>query len=356
MQFILVIHGLQVGVGVLELPRKLAETAGTDGWISIILGWILTTIASLIIIQVMKKNPHGSILELVTQNFGKLIGKLVTILFALYFAALSVIILIRESLFIQKWLLPQTAFPVLLLLLIIPSYLIVQHNIRVLARYSEFIFYISLWIFIVYLIPTKEAHLLNLLPVLKDGMKPILQAVHSTLLSFIGFEAAFFLYPFLRQKQAAALGIVVANTLSMLLFLIVTIAAFSFFSPDEITQFKEPVINMFKVIEFQFIERLEIIFLTYYIFVISTTALPLLFLTVFCTSKLTGRQDRHSRHLIWFFSALFIYVLMSSPTFQQNSQWQGKIANLSIFVAYLLPLFLWMFLWVKHLFQRRELH
>lgn len=36
MQYILLIHGIQMGIGILTLPRELAEKSGTDGWIAII--------------------------------------------------------------------------------------------------------------------------------------------------------------------------------------------------------------------------------------------------------------------------------------------------------------------------------
>lgn len=53
MQFILLIHGVQMGVGILTLPRELAEKAGTDGWIGIIISWFIATVASMIIIKIM---------------------------------------------------------------------------------------------------------------------------------------------------------------------------------------------------------------------------------------------------------------------------------------------------------------
>ena len=43
MQYIFLIHGVQAAIGLLTLPRELAEIAGTDGWISIIIGYFLST-------------------------------------------------------------------------------------------------------------------------------------------------------------------------------------------------------------------------------------------------------------------------------------------------------------------------
>lgn len=55
LQYIFFIHGAQVGIGILTIPRDVAEIAGTDGWIGIILGWLAAIMASLIIVNTMKR-------------------------------------------------------------------------------------------------------------------------------------------------------------------------------------------------------------------------------------------------------------------------------------------------------------
>jgi spore germination protein (amino acid permease) len=354
MQYIFLIHGVQLGVGILTLPRQLAEKAGTDGWMVIILSWLLSTSVSLIIIQIMKRHPNGTILDLLTRYFGRWIGKAATVLFALYFALLANVVFIREALFIQSWVLPHTETYILILLLTIPSYMIVRKDITILGRYSELVFFMTLWTIFIYLIPLRYGNWLHLLPVLKEGMMPILTAVQMASFSFIGFEIAFFLYPFLQKKEKAALGVVTANTLTLLAYLVITIGAFVFYSPDEITVYQEPTINVFKVIEFKFIERLEIVFFSFYIFVISTTVLPFMFMTVFCTSQLVGAQD-HRKHLIWFLLLEFVYVAVYPPTFERNTFFQRIIEQAGIIIAYGFPLCLWAYVWLHGRFARRSI-
>jgi len=343
-----------MGVGVLTLPRELAEQAGTDGWMVIIISWFLATMASLIIIQIMKKYPNGTILDLLTHYFGKWIGRVATIIFALYFALLANVIFIREALFIQAWILPRTEVYVLILLLSIPSYQIARKNINILGRYSEFVFFMTLWTIIIYLIPLKYAHWLHLFPVLKEGWLPILTTVKTSIFSFLGFEIAFFLYPFLQKKEKASMGVVIANTLSLLAFLMVTIGAFIFYSPDEITIYNEPTIEMLKVLEFKFIERLEIVFFSFYLFVISTTVLPFMFMTVFCTSQLVGKQD-YSKHLACFLLIEFAVVVLFPPSFDENTHLQQVIEKAGIILAFAFPLCLWGYVWVHGLFKRRAI-
>lgn len=352
MQYIFLIHGVQMGVGVLTLPRELSEQAGTDGWISIILCWMFSVTVSLIIVQIMKKYPNGTLLDLLSHYFGKWIGKAAAIFFALYFGFLAQFIFIREALFIQAWILPHTKVFILMLLLSIPSYFIVRKNISILGRYSEFVFFMTLWLAVIFVMPLKYANGLHLLPVFKEGWGPVFSAVKMCIFTFTGFEIAFFLYPFLQKKEKASLGIVIANTLSMLAFMMVTIGAFLFFSPDEITQYNEPTIEMLKVIEFRFIERLEIVFFSFYLFVMSTTVLPLMFLTVFCTTQLIGKED-HRKHLIWFLLLGIAYVVVRPPTFKNNAMLQQFTDQSGLIIAYALPFFLWGFIWLRGLFQRR---
>lgn len=354
MQYIFLIHGVQVGVGLLTLPRELAEKAGTDGWIALILGWLFSTLGSLIIIQVMKKYPNGTIIDLLTHFFGKWVGKIAAFIFVLYFAFLGSIVFVREGLFIQFWVLPQTNLFILLLLLSIPSYLIVRNNITILGRYAELVFFMTTWVLFFYSTPLKEAHWLHLLPFIKEGWEPILAAAKTTTFSFLGFEIAFFLYPFLQKKQKASIGIVIANTLTLAVFLIVTIVAFTFYSPDEITQYKEPTINLLKIVEFRFLERLEIVFLSLYIFVISTTVLPLFFSTVLSASQLFGKQD-HSKYVVWLLLLNLVYVLLLPQSLAGNRQLQKEIESISLILVYVFPICLWVYLWLYTCLKRRVL-
>ena len=57
-EFIIFIHSLQLASGMLIMPSPLATTAGTDGWISIILGWMVTSIIGVFIILMLQKSQQ----------------------------------------------------------------------------------------------------------------------------------------------------------------------------------------------------------------------------------------------------------------------------------------------------------
>jgi spore germination protein (amino acid permease) len=352
MQFILLIYGAQVGVGVLQLPRILAESAGTDGWMAIIIAWAISVVIGLLVIQVMKKNPDKVLPDLMKHFFGKWAGTIVTILYILFYTASSFAIIIRGILFIKAWILPETPDYILMILFAVPGYLIVRGGIRILGRYAVLVFFMTLWMSLFYLIPLKDAHWLHLLPLFKGKWTSLLLAALSSVFSFFGSELALIWYPMLQQKQYASIGIIVANTLTMFSYLMVTFVCFVFFSPDEITQYNEPSVNVLKVIEFKIVERLEIVFLAFYLFVISKAWMISVWSAVFCSSQLFGKSD-HKRYLLLYLSLIVIYAFLFSSTFSQNDLWQKWVGYASLFFSYTFPVFLWFYDILRRRVQRR---
>ncbi|WP_028401784.1 GerAB/ArcD/ProY family transporter [Ectobacillus panaciterrae] len=352
MQYIFLIHGAQFGIGVLQLPRILAEKAGMDGWIPIIFGWMTSVIGSLIIIQIMKKYPEGTLFDLFTKYFGKWAGKAIALFMALYFAFVAFTIVQRSILFIQVWIVPGVSGYVLMILFAIPTYTIARNGIRIIGRYAELVFFLILWMPLFYWFALRESHhWIHLLPLFKD-MKKALLATQSTIYSFLGVEIAFFLYPFLQKKQAASIGIIIANLLSMLVFLFVTLTCYIFFSPDEITLFNEPTLSILKVVEFRFVERMEIIFLAFYLLVLSRTWMPYMYGATFCSSWLFGKQD-HSKHLLLLLLLLVLVTYFDTPTFNQNDLLQEWGAKLGSSFVYIFSLFLWIYLSIRERIRGR---
>ncbi|WP_163859358.1 GerAB/ArcD/ProY family transporter [Paenibacillus elgii] len=355
MQYILAIHGMQVGIGVLQLPRLLAEKAGTDGWISLVIGWLVALAVSLVIIRVMKYYPEGTILELLSHYFGRWAGKLGALVFCAYFFFFFFIVIVRAVLFLKLWILPQTPDATIMVLLLIPSFLIVLGGVRILGRYAELVFYMALWVPFFYLIPLSVSHhWLHLLPVLKESWKNILETSLTTVVSFLGFETAFFLYPFLQKKQSASKGMIIANILTIFVYLGVTLVCFVFFSPDEITRYNEPTLSVLKVTELRFVERMEIVFLAFYLFILSTTSMPMMYFTIFCSNWLFGTKAFRG-HFLVLVAVVVAYVVFFVPTFPQSDKSQKIFGNIALYLIVGLPFVLWFMLWIKTRSARRKL-
>ncbi|WP_036698230.1 GerAB/ArcD/ProY family transporter [Paenibacillus taiwanensis] len=351
-QFILLIHGIQVGTGVLSLPRMLAEVAGTDGWISILLGWIINLVLGIIIVWVMSQYPQYTFSQLITRLFGKFIATFVIIVLFCHFALFSWSVFADAMLYIKAWFLPMTQTPIIMCLFITPALLTAKKNILVVARYSEFVFYFTLWMPLVMLFPLLEAQFVHLLPVLKEGWVPVIKAVDNTTVAFIGNEIIFLIYPFLKSKETAIRGVIASNTLTMLLYLFVTVISYAYFSPDEVTQYSQPVLNLLKVVEFRFLERIDVIYLALYLFVVSTSWVNYIYSTGVCASQLV-KSSNHSPFVLVFGVLIVVLSAWIEPSWQQSRQWMNWCKYSGIIVAYLLPVILMVYIKAIQLFPNK---
>ncbi|OOR16705.1 GerAB/ArcD/ProY family transporter [Bacillus mycoides] len=355
MQYIFIINASQVGTGILSLPRVLAEKAGTDSWIALFIGWFCAMTASILLIQTAKHYPNDTLYEILIRLFGKIIGTMVIILYMIYFAFYAWTVLINGMLYIKGWLLPKTPDYIIVFLFSIPTFLVARNGVRIIGRYCELCFYMTMWIPFFFFIPLKDSNWLHFLPVLKEGWKPVFSAVPSTIFSFIGFEIAFFLYPFLQKKQYATQGIIIANTLTFIFYLFTILICFSYFSPDAILEFNQPVLNLLKVIEFRFLERFDMILLAIYLIVVSTAWIPCVYGAVFCSSQLIGKQD-HTLHVAILLLAVIIVTFWIHPSWNESELFQKLTSKAGLVLAFLFPVFLWIYNLIHKKYFRREVH
>lgn len=336
MQFIFLIHGLQVGVGQLSLPRELAEKGGTDSWLALFIGYAISTAASLAIIQVMRRKPDGSLIDLLEHYFGKWAGIAGALAGAAVFTIFTMEIVFSAGQMVKSWVLQKTPLYMLIILFSIPTFAIIGQGIRAISRYAEFVFYMFIPMAVFLFMPLQDSYFIHLLPFLKEGWGPVIKSVKSTVLSFSGFEFAFFAYPFLKRKELASVGIVIANTLSLCVYLIITLACFLYFSPDEITVYNQPALNLLKVIELRFVERIEIIFLSFYLFMVSTSWIPYMYGYSYCLNRIMPRLGKKA-HLAVMMIGLITIAVAVNPSFMLVEKWMRAAGMSSLVASYALP-------------------
>lgn len=354
MQFIALNLGFQVSTGYVTLPGTVIQKAGTDSWISITIGWVIALAACLIVVQVMKKFPDGTLLDLLTRYGGKWVGKAGAALFALIAFYTAYLGLIYAVMIIKTWHLPNTPAPIIEIMLLIPTYLISRQGARILGRYFELLLFFSLWIPLVYLLPLKDAHWLHLLPPLKEGWKPIFSAVPETMIMFWGFSAnTFMFYPFLLNKKRALTAVVISSTLSFIMYVFITIVCLVNFSPDGINQFEIPTISVLKTLEYKFVERVDVIFISFYLPIFTLSWISFLYMTAYCSSWLVGKQD-HRAHLRVIILLLAIGAYFFIPTTTQLTQFSSSFQKIVYGLEYVFPVCLLIFIWICGCFKRRK--
>ncbi|WP_163953087.1 hypothetical protein [Paenibacillus sp. SYP-B3998] len=99
--------------------------------------------------------------------------------------------------------------------------------------------------------------------------------------------------------------------------------------------------------------RLEITFLSFYLFMLFMTIIPYLYTAVLGASQLCGKQDHRNvlRILMCLWILLSFFFLPSSSEVAQMAKWSGKIG---LYISFVFPIFLWIYGWLFHLARKEQ--
>lgn len=139
----------------------------------------------------------------------------------------------------------------------------------------------------------------------------------------------------------------ISNICTTLFYLFITLICFMFFSPIELDVIPNPVLYLLKTISFGIIERTDLIFLSFWVFVILATLSNYLY---FCANGLASllKTKEHKKYVYYF--AIFIYAascFLANDNFRiQRFNDFTTIAQIS--VIYTLPIIMAIIIFIKH--------
>ncbi len=210
-QLMLLLFMTEVGTIFVILPAIVAQEAGPDGWLSILA-------------------PAQTLTEYLPRLAGRLPGKILAAAYAAFFIHIASLVLNEGARFIHVAFFRETPLvPIDLLLAAVAAYG-VYLGIEVIARQNELV--LPLFIFLSLLLVAfviKDFHAVNLLPVLENGLGPVLKGS----MAVAGWRGQvvmiLMLFPYLNQKkealQSAAGMVIMAAVMGSVLY-ITTIGVF----------------------------------------------------------------------------------------------------------------------------------
>ena len=150
---------------------------GQDNWISIILALGFGSIFILMYARINSLFPEKNLYDITESIFGKIIGKIITVLIIVYAIYLSTIVIKLISEFIKIVNLVETpVIPIMILLVIAAAYLTFS-GINTLKKWSTFVFPIYFLILMYILIASmSEMKCTNLLPIFEHSIIDIVKA------------------------------------------------------------------------------------------------------------------------------------------------------------------------------------
>ncbi|MCA1029624.1 spore germination protein [Bacillus timonensis] len=341
-QLSVTIISVMVGVGILSFPSTIAQTAGVDGWIGILIAGGITLTSTLLITLLGSKFQYQSLYDYGPKLVGRIFHFFFMVLFIGYFL-FFISIVVRIAADVTKiFLLDETPVEIILVaILTVCTYLVVQ-GINPIARFNESLQPgVILILLFVILLSFKDADFGRNLPILGDGILPVMKSIPIIFFAFLGFEVLFFLLPFLKEtkkvKKYVSISII-SVTLFYAFIMVITIAVFG---QKEVEYLQYPTIALVKNIEVPgtFIERLESIMMFVWIPFALTTIVILNYGASVITMNML-KLEEHRAVSLAFFPFTFITAVLPIDSLQV-SKFAEYISYLGVFLSIGLPLLLW---------------
>lgn len=150
-------------------PGLLIKNSGRDGWISMLIYVSIELVILLIILTVLKLNPDKSLYEVLSGALGKLIAKLILLVFAIRLGIKIIIMLGEVELFFNTSILKSINFVVCFIVLLFMLVVFAAKGLRPLGRTAQLFFpFILAALIILFLLTACNLDITGLSPVIFD--------------------------------------------------------------------------------------------------------------------------------------------------------------------------------------------
>ncbi|MBP1996928.1 GerAB/ArcD/ProY family transporter [Paenibacillus eucommiae] len=257
----------QFGSEELVLPNKLYQIAQQDSWLIHLLAGFLVQLVIIVLWFLLRRHPDMDVFQIGASIMGKWLGGILNLVYTSYFLFLGAFLLVRMYMFLNKWVYPMTPDWVLLSLIVGACCYIGAQRLRAIGRfYSITLITTAAFILIALYAFQEERDWLNLLPIAKTGWKSWVRGLEASMTSLIGFEMMLIFVPRTKGTPKQVLWTVMAaNGFVVLIHVLLILVSLVYFSPEELQYLPEPIIYMTKTYSFVFVERIDLVYLSFWI-------------------------------------------------------------------------------------------
>ncbi|MCM3626805.1 spore germination protein [Paenibacillus glycanilyticus] len=322
-----------VGVGILTYQRRVMEHAGYNSWVSLIITGLSMHLLLWMLYKILSSiEDSRDIVAINHKLFGKWLGNLINLAIVLYFVLGAFVKFKVYVEMIQVWLFPSMNFlPVSIVILLIVYYAVSGglRSVTGIAVWATMISCLSIVPQVSLTFP--YLHPMNLLPLFNHSATDILLSSKDMGFEYLGFETLLFIYPFVKTPEKSQKWAHLIMILVTLLYLMILILAFMFFTEEQLLHTIWPTLNMIGIFEVPLLQRLE--YMAVSLWFIKIIAGISIFIWAACRGMKLAFHFRPRISLIVFLAAITVssYFIIDHRTVE----WVSKMyANVGLYFIY----------------------
>lgn len=330
----------QIGIGILSLPYAVFKVAGSDGWMSVLIGGLFVQVMIVVIWVLCNRFPGSTLFEFIPKILGGLVGTILSLAYIFYFIAMGSLILILYGHIVKLWTFPNTPSWIIFASIVFSAIYLVKENLRIIARYHMLVSFSFIILIFLSLGIFRYLNVLYIMPLGGSGVLSIIKGSKEALLSTLGFELLLLLYPLTQGKNIQRVKAVsLANLGVTIFYTFITITTFMFFSPEEMKIVPEPVLYVLKALEFTVLERLDLFFLSVWILAVTTSFMSYLYIASYGITKIL-RMKHHKKVVPVVGAICFCIALIPGDNLLIIETWSKIIINSGLIFSVLIPILL----------------
>ncbi|SCZ00080.1 GerAB/ArcD/ProY family transporter [Alkaliphilus peptidifermentans] len=285
---------IMLGTGVLTLPRSLAEAAGADGWIILLVGGLLISLIAIAQAYIVKSLPGKNYMEIITATLSKPVAYIYIVFLVLFLIMLNGFLVRIFAEVVKMFLLFRTPLEVIIVSVLLVTVYLVRQGIEPLARMADLLLpTISILSLVLFALTIRSGDLKNLLPVFQVSLKQIVEAIPLVLFSFLGFEFVLIFGTYVNKPEKLTKSSGGAVLFILLIYSVLNLATMLTFGTEQTVHLIWPTLTLFKTIEFPglFIENVEAFVMALWVFIVFMSIAPLYLAKVVLLSDLIKTKE-----------------------------------------------------------------
>ncbi|MGF6952389.1 spore germination protein AB [Neobacillus sp. B4I6] len=319
------VHTMQLGIGVLGYQRIIAQTAGYDAWISVVIAGLSVHIILWMIYKIAE-TANGDIVSAHTFVFGKKMGKLLSLPFVLYFLLICVSVLRTFIEVVQVWMFQDMSTFWYSLAFCSLAIYIIFGGFRTVTGVAFFGVVLPAYLLFTFFFTIPYADLRNLLPIFDHSIRDLVMASYQMSLTYLGYEILLFIYPFIKEPQKSKKWAHLGVLFTTFLYTFLTIVTFAYFSEGQLQKNVWATLTMWKIVEMPFVERFEYIGIANWNIII----LPNFCIALWCASRIvkrvTNMKQKYGVLILAMVVLITINFLKTRQQIHTLIDYTGKIA------------------------------
>ncbi|SFD82400.1 spore germination protein (amino acid permease) [Paenibacillus catalpae] len=329
---------IQSGVMALILPQLLAETFGTNGWITVFGFGIIATVNILLIAAVYKLGKGRSIFQILEQSIPRFMLIPIYLALAVVWTLLGCMAGKEYILIFQMYAFPTTNPMEFKLIMDLLVFWLLTKGLYNITKTSTIFFWLFIWMVLLAFFFYSDFNWARLTPFLFKGGKFTYLESLDIYSSFLGYEIVLLLFAYTNQKTKLIKATLIGNSVTTLTYCYLAFITFGVYSLGQLKNKAFPVLEMMAYIRFPFMERMENLLFGFILF----TVLFSILMYEWCALEMLKHIfPKLKANFLAFMLMLMCFIVAYIPdTINDVGDWLSTLSMIECGIAFGLPLLL----------------